>query len=263
MLPIGQNLPSFYGEPLPSSIASSDARGANPRQGGATADDIAQKRAKPSNRGTPESAVAEAPAASSAEAVQRKASTSAVAPADAASADPQLAAEIERLRDADSAVRAHEAAHIAAGGSYVRGSASYTYQTGPDGKQYAVGGEVSIDTSAEDSPAATIRKMQTVRAAALAPSDPSATDRAVAAAAAQAAASASAELREEQAESTMGASQVESATTVALEPSREATARESPEPAAAAMQGGLGNLVRTTYAAANMPWTEPTFRVAA
>lgn len=88
---------------------------------------------------------------------------------------------IEELRRRDEAVRRHEQAHIAAGGSLVRGAANYNYQIGPDGKQYAVGGEVQIDISPENTPDATIRKMQQVQRAALAPADPSPQDRAVAA----------------------------------------------------------------------------------
>jgi hypothetical protein len=104
---------------------------------------------------------------------------------------------IAELADRDREVRAHEQAHVSAGGAYIRGGASYDYQSGPDGKRYAVGGEVSIDTSpVRDNPQATIAKMQVVRAAALAPADPSAQDRAVAAAAAQAEAAAAAELNE-------------------------------------------------------------------
>ena len=91
--------------------------------------------------------------------------------------------QVSELKQRDREVRAHEAAHMAAGGGYVRGGVSFTYQAGPDGKRYAVGGEVSIDTSAEKDPNATIRKMQTVRSAALAPANPSGQDRAVAAAA--------------------------------------------------------------------------------
>ena len=55
--------------------------------------------------------------------------------------------QLRELQERDREVRSHEQAHISAGGSLVNGGASYTYQTGPDGKQYAVGGEVSIDTS--------------------------------------------------------------------------------------------------------------------
>ncbi len=89
--------------------------------------------------------------------------------------------EIERLRQIDRKVRAHEAAHQAAAGSLVRGK-SFRYERGPDGKQYAVAGEVRIDTSpVPGNPRATIRKMQQVQRAALAPADPSPQDRSVAA----------------------------------------------------------------------------------
>jgi len=102
--------------------------------------------------------------------------------------------EIMQLRSRDSEVRGHEAAHMSAGGSYIRGGATFSYQKGPDGHEYATGGEVSIDTSPiPGKPAETIAKMQTVRAAALAPSEPSGADAAVAAAASQAMAEAAAE----------------------------------------------------------------------
>ncbi|MDR3234413.1 MAG: hypothetical protein LBT46_12260 [Planctomycetaceae bacterium] len=94
--------------------------------------------------------------------------------------------QVEELKSRDKEVRTHEAAHVAAGGPYVTGGPSYTYQTGPDGKKYAIGGEVGISTSAvEGDPDATIQKMQTVAAAALAPAEPSGQDRKVAAAARQ------------------------------------------------------------------------------
>src|SRR5437660_12427756 len=67
-----------------------------------------------------------------------------------------------------------------------RGGPSYQYQTGPDGKQYAIGGEVSIDTSpVPGDPAATAQKARVVQAAANAPADPSTQDRQVAAQAAR------------------------------------------------------------------------------
>jgi hypothetical protein len=102
---------------------------------------------------------------------------------EALSAEEQQKVAALKRRDAE--VKAHEQAHLAAGGGLVQGGASYQYATGPDGKQYVVGGEVKIDTSPERTPEATIRKMQQVRRAALAPADPSGADRAVAAAAAQ------------------------------------------------------------------------------
>ncbi len=96
--------------------------------------------------------------------------------------DPRTLAVLNELKRVDRDVRAHEAAHVAVGGKFVTGGPNYQYQTGPDGKQYAVGGEVQIDTSAvPDDPMATIEKMKVVRRAALAPGDPSAQDRSVAA----------------------------------------------------------------------------------
>ena len=60
-----------------------------------------------------------------------------------------------------------------------------TYQTGPDGRHYAVGGSVKIDTFEARTPEETVRKAQRIRAAALAPSDPSPQDLQVAAKASQ------------------------------------------------------------------------------
>lgn len=89
--------------------------------------------------------------------------------------------QVRDLQTRDREVRAHEQAHIAASGGLARGGASFSFQVGPDGKRYAVGGEVSIDTGTAGSPEATIARMQAVRRAALAPANPGATDRAVAA----------------------------------------------------------------------------------
>ncbi|WP_240616572.1 putative metalloprotease CJM1_0395 family protein [Marinobacter fuscus] len=106
-------------------------------------------------------------------------------------------AELKQLADLkarDREVRTHEAAHQAVGGQY-SGAISYTYQRGPDGAQYAVGGEVPIDVApVAGDPQATIEKMRIVRAAAMAPAQPSAQDRAVAAQAMQTMLQAQAEL---------------------------------------------------------------------
>ncbi|NKN33494.1 putative metalloprotease CJM1_0395 family protein [Marichromatium bheemlicum] len=88
---------------------------------------------------------------------------------------------IEQLRQRDREVRAHEQAHVAAGGRYVTSGPSYDYQTGPDGRQYAIGGEVQIDTSEERDPAATLEKAEALQRAALAPAEPSGQDLRVAA----------------------------------------------------------------------------------
>ncbi len=93
---------------------------------------------------------------------------------------------LETLKARDTEVRAHEMAHISAGGQHISSGASYEYKRGPDGKRYAVGGEVSIDLSeVPGDPAATITKMGVVKNAALAPKDPSPQDMKVAARATQ------------------------------------------------------------------------------
>jgi hypothetical protein len=94
--------------------------------------------------------------------------------------------QVKELKTRDREVKAHEQAHLAAAGPYARGGPSYEYQRGPDGKRYAVGGEVSIDTSpVSDDPEATIRKAQVIKRAATAPAEPSSQDRRVASEAAQ------------------------------------------------------------------------------
>ncbi len=99
--------------------------------------------------------------------------------------DPREQAEVRRLQARDREVRAHEQAHQAAGGSLVSSAASYSYTTGPDGKRYATGGEVAVDTSEGRTPEETLRRAQQIRRAALAPAQPSGQDRAVAAQASQ------------------------------------------------------------------------------
>lgn len=92
---------------------------------------------------------------------------------------------IQELKDRDTEVRIHEQAHASVGGQYA-GSPSYTFEQGPDGVQYAVAGEVPIDVApVSGDPEATIDKMQQVRAAALAPAEPSGADKAIASLASQ------------------------------------------------------------------------------
>ncbi len=95
---------------------------------------------------------------------------------------PQEQQQVLELKRRDSEVKAHEQAHLSAAGDLAQGGASFDYETGPDGKRYAVGGEVNIDTSTvSGDPQATLRKAQQIRRAATAPADPSAQDRSVAA----------------------------------------------------------------------------------
>lgn len=144
----------------PTQTSAETSRGA-PHGGDAPAgmDDADIEEARPTDRG---------------------AAQDAKAPQDDLTAEERR--EVERLRERDMEVRAHEQAHVAAGGRYVTRAATYDYEIGPDGRRYAVGGEVQIDTSVvADDPAATIEKAQTIIRAAMAPSDPSPQDHRVAA----------------------------------------------------------------------------------
>lgn len=120
--------------------------------------------------------------------------------------------EVETLKKRDREVRAHEMAHIAAGGQYITSGAAFEYKRGADGGSYAVSGEVKIDTSKESGdPEKTIKKMQIVKAAALAPKEPSSADRAVAAKAVQIEAHAQAELFKKRTEEALeGEEEIES-----------------------------------------------------
>ncbi|WP_340677208.1 putative metalloprotease CJM1_0395 family protein [Paraglaciecola sp.] len=92
--------------------------------------------------------------------------------------------QLSELKQRDQEVRSHEKAHAATGGQYA-GVPQFEFKAGPDGRQYATDGEVSIDISEGSTPEETIRKMQQVKAAALAPAEPSPQDLRVAAEASQ------------------------------------------------------------------------------
>lgn len=123
---------------------------------------------------------------------------------DQVGSDPAVQQQIRKLEEIDRKVRAHEHAHIAAASGLSVSSAIFQYTQGPDGKKYAVGGEVSIDVSEGRTPEETIDKAARVRAAALAPADPSGQDRAVAAMATQMQAAAQVELSSQRAEEGRG-----------------------------------------------------------
>jgi hypothetical protein len=138
---------------------------------------------------------------------------------------PEEEAQLRKLQARDRAVRAHEQAHAAAGAG-IAGPPSYTYQTGPDGRRYAVGGEVAIRARPSSSdPQAAIRQLQQVVRAALAPATPSSHDRAVAAEAqAKIAALQTKILRERQA-----------AAREELEPARHNSGSDPADPASSAL----------------------------
>lgn len=113
---------------------------------------------------------------------------------------PEALALVAQLKARDTEVRQHEQAHLATAGGLATSGASYTYQRGPNGVDYAIGGEVHIDTSPGRTPQETIERAHTIQAAALAPADPSGADRAVAAQAQQLELQARAELATQQVE---------------------------------------------------------------
>jgi hypothetical protein len=126
------------------------------------------------------------PAAPTGNARAPQASTApAAAPSAAGALTPEALALIDKLKARDSVVRQHEQAHLAAAGALATSAPSYTYQRGPNGVDYAIGGEVRIDTSPGNTPEETLVRARAIAAAALAPADPSGPDLAIAAQAAQ------------------------------------------------------------------------------
>lgn len=111
---------------------------------------------------------------------------------------PDEEKQVRELKARDTEVRAHEQAHKAGAGELATGGPTYDYEKGPDGHDYAVGGEVGISLREGDTPEESIHLAQQARDAALAPAEPSGQDRKVAAQAAQMEQQARAEVREEQ-----------------------------------------------------------------
>lgn len=141
--------------------------------------------------------------------------------------------KVQDMQQREQEVIAHENAHRAAGGS-LASAPSYDYEQGPDGRSYINSGEVSIDISKESDPEDTIDKMEQVKAAALAPAEPSSADRSAAAEATSIAAEARNELASE-----------------AIEPPETATGDESEEEEEDEASGAAAteNLINSTTAA--------------
>lgn len=165
----------------PSAPRGEDARDSNPVVTGEDSGSVVDDAAPPVNAGEEEgSSEQEQPDNAQRQAVDNGERQGGERN-DNAPAERAQQQQIAELAARDREVRAHERAHQAVGGQYA-GSVSYSYQTGPDGKRYAVGGEVPIDVSpVPGDPRATIEKMRVVKAAATAPADPSPQDRNVAA----------------------------------------------------------------------------------
>ncbi|EKT1032996.1 putative metalloprotease CJM1_0395 family protein [Campylobacter coli] len=93
----------------------------------------------------------------------------------------QQVQQVRELQSIDRNVKAHEAAHQAAGGG-LAGAASFSYTRGPDNQMYATAGEVPIRMQKGRTPEETIANArQVVAAAMVAPADPSPQDYKVAA----------------------------------------------------------------------------------
>ncbi|EAL4630091.1 hypothetical protein F0732_02265 [Campylobacter coli] len=92
----------------------------------------------------------------------------------------QQVQQVRELQSIDRNVKAHEAAHQAAGGG-LAGAASFSYTRGPDNRMYATAGEVPIRMQKGRTPEETIANARQVVAAAMAPADPSPQDYKVAA----------------------------------------------------------------------------------
>ena len=86
-------------------------------------------------------------------------------------------AQLAELRARDASVRKEEQTHAATAGVYA-GSPQYKFERGPDGRQYAVEGSVSIKISAGtlSSPEKAAAALKTIQDAALSPENPSAGD---------------------------------------------------------------------------------------
>lgn len=93
---------------------------------------------------------------------------------------PEEEQEVDKLKARDAEVKAHEHAHVAAASGINASAPTYDYQTGPDGQKYAIGGEVSISFVEGRDPEENIANAETMKAAALAPSQPSGQDMMVA-----------------------------------------------------------------------------------
>lgn len=93
---------------------------------------------------------------------------------------PEQQQVVAELKARDAEVRAHEQAHIAAAAGLRTSAPTFDYQEGPDGKKYAIGGEVSISFTKGGDPEEDIQNAETMKAAALAPVEPSGQDLSVA-----------------------------------------------------------------------------------
>lgn len=145
---------------------------------------------------------------------------------------PEEQQMVQQLKQRDMEVKTHEMAHLAVAGQYASGGASFTYQQGPDGRRYAIGGEVPIDLSAEKTPEETIAKMRTIKRAAMAPAEPSSADRGVAATATALESQARQEVQTQETEAAREQTTLDKADNSTAEASKSAESNEAAESSA-------------------------------
>jgi|GEM_PF-1114383 len=92
---------------------------------------------------------------------------------------------LDELKKRDKEVKNHEAAHTGNPELQTIGTPSYSYVLGPDGKMYAVGGEVTISTGRISDPQDALRKAAALKKASLSSDNPSSADLAAASSASQ------------------------------------------------------------------------------
>ena len=76
---------------------------------------------------------------------------------------------VKKKREFDKALTKHEEDHHTVAADLARSGPLYEMETGEDGQEYRKSGKVMIDTGITESDEKTVKKMQQVRAAALAP----------------------------------------------------------------------------------------------
>lgn len=85
---------------------------------------------------------------------------------------------LQKFKKSDADIRSHEQAHATIG--QTTSPISYNYQQGPDGKMYAVGGQVRLDVSIPDDPKAAMHKLDQIQKASIAGAEPSGADMGIA-----------------------------------------------------------------------------------
>jgi hypothetical protein len=81
--------------------------------------------------------------------------------------EKDFARVLEKFKKTDAQIRTHEQVHATIG--HTTAPISYTYQQGPDGKMYAVGGSVRLDVSIPEDPKEALYKLDQIQKASTAP----------------------------------------------------------------------------------------------